>query len=165
MPNFKVDWGIDMDLVHKPRHDFKLYNTLADIGSIQWSDSRLLEHLDILLKAVAALDRRQDVNHTDLVLLHKLMKPMIIERYIMSKAGFETGRYMDTNLAAVLVEFASWKDISIERICRDYKISASTAYRLLSNISEWFDHSEPMSKRLVPKPILKRILKEAGVTR
>lgn len=165
LPNFNVNWGIDLDLVHKPRHDFKLYAKLSDVGSIQWSDSRLLEHLDILLKAVAALDGRQDVVNADLVLLHKLMRPMVIERYIMSKSGFEIGRYMDTNLAAVLVEFASWKNISIERICRDYKISPSTAYRLLSSISDWFEHDQPMSKRLVPKPILKRILKEAGVER
>ena len=164
-PDLKVDWGIDIDLVHKPRHDFKLYKTLEDIAAIQWSDSRTLEHLDNLMKATAALDRRQEVNGSDLQLLHKLMKPMTIERYIMHKTGFETGRWMDNNLAAVLVEFATWKNINIERIARDYKISPTTVYRLLAEIRDWFKESEVKSKMLVPKPELKRILKEAGVER
>ncbi len=161
----KVDWGIDIDLVLKPRHDYKLYSTLEKIAAIQWSDARMIEHLDILLRSIAALDRRQTVVNADLQLLHKLIKPMIIERYIFNKSGFETGRWMDNNLAAVLVEFASWKNINIERIARDYKISPATVYRLLSSIKEWFIADEVKAKMLVPKPELLRILKEAGVER
>jgi len=162
-PNVKVDWGIDLEKVRKPSHTYKLYNTLERIAGIQWSDARTLEHLDNLLKAVAALDRRVDVNNSDLQLLHRLIKPMTVERYIMHKVGFEVGRWMDTNLSAILVEFASWKNISIDRIARDYKISPSTVYRLLLNISEWFKESQVRTKMLVPKPELKRVLKEAGV--
>ncbi len=164
-PTVNVDWGIDLDLVHTPRHDYKLYATLESIGAIQWSDSRALEHVDVLLKAVAALDRRQDVNNNDLLLLHKLMKPMTVERYVFTKSGFETGRRMSTNLAAVLVEFASWEKINIERIARDYKVSPTTVYRLLSEIKEWFVDSQVKSKMLIPKPEFKRVLKEAGVER
>jgi len=164
-PNFKVDWGIDIDLVKKPRHDYKLYPVLQLIAGIQWSDARTLEHLDTLLRAVAALDNRPEVNNNDLLLLHKLMRPMTVERYVMHKTGFEVGRWMDTNLAAVLVEFASWRNISIDRIARDYKIAPSTVYRLLANIKEWFVTDEVKSMLLKPKPELKRILKEAGVER
>ncbi|MBA7567277.1 hypothetical protein ES708_08986 [subsurface metagenome] len=162
-PEFKVDWGIDLDLVRRPSHTYKLYPKLEAIASIQWSDARVLEHLHSLLKASAALDRRQDVLYEDFVLLSRLMKPMTVERHITSKSGFETGRTMNTNLMAVLVEFASWKKISIDRIARDYKVSPSTVYRLLAEIKEWFQPGEPMSKRLVPKEALKQILKEAGV--
>ena len=165
LPDVNVDWGISLDLVHKPRHDFKLYDKLGDIASIQWSDARVMEHLDVLLKATAALDRRQEVRAEDFQILHRLMKPMIIERSIFHKVGFESGRYLETNLLAVLVEFASWKDINLERIARDYKISPTTAYRLLTEIKDWFEPSEPMSKRLVPKPGLRKVLKEAGVVR
>ena len=165
LPEVTVDWGHSLDLVHKPSHNFKLYEKLEKIGSIQWSDARVLEHVDTLLRASAALDRRQDVRNEDYQLLHKLMKPMTVERHIFHKAGFETGRYMDTNLLAVLVEFASWKDINLERISRDYKISPTTAYRLLTEIKDWFEPSEPMSKRLVPKPSLRQVLREAGVVR
>jgi len=161
----KIDWGIDKDLVHKPRHDYKLYDKLARIASIQWSDARVLQHLDNLLRATAAFARRQEVINDDFTLLHRLMKPMTVERHITSKSGFETGRRLDTNLLAVLVEFASWKDINIERICRDYKVSPSTAYRLLAQIGEWFDRAGTESKKLVPKVALKRVLKEAGVER
>lgn len=161
----KFDWGIDLDLVHKPRHDYKLFKQIWDIVTIQWSDSRALEHIDNLLKAIAALDQRQDVVNADLMLLLKLIKPMTIERYIFKKSGFEVGRWMDTNLAAVLVEFASWKHINVDRISRDYKVSPSTVYRLLAEIKEWFVESQVRSKLLIPKPELKKVLKEAGVER
>lgn len=164
-PKIKIDWGLDFDLVHKPRHDYKLYKILNSIASIQWSDSRAFEHIDSLLKAIAALDRRQDVNNDDLLLLYKLIKPMTVERYIFRKSGFETGRWMDSNLAAVLVEFASWKNINVERIARDYKVSPSTVYRLLAEIKEWFVESQVKAKLLIPKPELKQVLKEAGVER
>lgn len=164
-PEFKIDWGIDMDLVKKPSKDYKLYSDLEEIAAIQFSDARVMEHLDGLLRASAALDRREGVKQEDFVLLRRLMKPMVVERYIMQKTGFEIGRWMNVNLLDVLVEFATWKNISIARICRDYKISPSTTYRLLASIEEWFIPSEPMSKRIVPKPELKRVLKEAGVER
>lgn len=164
-PVLKVDWGIDLDLVHTPRHDYELYATLERIAAIQWSDARTLEHLDTLLKSVAALDHRQDVVNADLQLLYKLLKPMVVERYIFHKTGFEVGRWMDTNLAAVLVEFASWRNVNIERIARDYKISPSTVYRLLAQIKDWFYEDAVKSKQLIPKAELKRVLKEAGVER
>lgn len=164
-PEVKVDWGIDFNLVHKPKHTYKLYAILERIGSIQWSDARTLEHLDNLLRSVAALDRRQEVIGSDFQLLYKLMRPMTIERHIFHKTGFETGRWMDTNLCAVLVEFASWKNINVDRIARDYKISPSTVYRLLVSIKDWFIEDKVKAKLLVPKLELKKVLKEAGVER
>lgn len=164
-PNPKIDWGISIDLVHKPKHTYKLYPKLEDIAAVQWSDARVLEHLDGLLKASAALDGRQNVTNTDMLLLHRLMKPMVIERYVCHKTGFEVGRWMNTNLMAVLVEYASWRNLSFERICRDYKISLSTVYRLLSEIDEWFVKDPTQQKHLIPKRELTRVLKEAGVER
>jgi len=164
-PEVKVDWGIDKEIVHKPDHSSKLYSDLEAIAAIQWSDARILEYLDDLLKAVAALDRRGSVKKEDFVLLRKLMRPMVVERYIMQKVGFEVGRSMNVNLLDVLVEFATWKNISIDRICRDYKVSPTTTYRLLTEIKEWFMPSEAMSKKIIPKPELRRVLKEAGVER
>lgn len=164
-PDVYVDWGIDFDTVLKPRHDFKLYPKINTIAGIQWGDSRAIEHIDALLKAIAALDKRNLVKNEDLQLLYYLMKPMTVERYIMHKTGFEVGRWMDTNLAAVLVEYASWKNLNIERIARDYKISPSTVYRLLGNIKEWFVESGVKAKLLEPKPELKKVLREAGVER
>ena len=164
-PKFDIEWGIDMDLVAKPSHDFKLYERIESIASVQWSDARVLEHIDDLLRASAAIDNRNKVEQQDLVLLYRLMKPMIIEKYVREKYGFETGRYFNTNLLAVLVEFASWKNINIARIARDYKIGEATVYRLLSEIKNWFEPQEPMSKRLVPKLELSKILKEVGAIR
>ncbi|GAJ18683.1 unnamed protein product, partial [marine sediment metagenome] len=70
-PNLDIDWGIDMDLVAKPDHRYKLYPKLEAIAGIQWSDARVLEHLDTLLRAVAALDRRQEAKQEDFALLYR----------------------------------------------------------------------------------------------
>lgn len=164
-PEVKVDWGIDVDMVKKPNKKYKLYFNLESIASIQFSDARVVEHLEGLLKATAALDRREVVKQEDYVLLRRLMRPMTVERYIMQKTGFEVGRWMNVNLLDVLVEFATWRNISIERICRDYKISPATTYRLLTEIKEWFQPSESMNKRVIPKPELRKVLREAGVER
>lgn len=165
LPEVNIDWGIDLDLVSKPDPRYKLYSKLEDISAIQWSDARLMEHLDKLLRATAALDRRQEVKHEDFMLLHRLIRPLTVERYIMHKSGFELGRWMNSNSIAVLVEFASWKNVSIERIARDYKISPSTVYRLLGEIKEWFAFDESMSKQVIPKRELVKVLREAGVKR
>lgn len=165
LPSVDIDWGIDTSLVLKPDHRYKLYSKLEKIASIQWSDARVLEHLDNMLKASAALARRQMVTNEDFKLLYRLMKPMVIERYIMVKMGFETGRYMDTNRNAALVEFASWKNLTIDRISRDYKIQPSRVYDLLSACTDWFEPNPTMTKSLKPKRELLRVLKEAGVER
>jgi len=165
LPKCNIDWGISLDSAHAPRHDYRLYDRIEKVAGIQWSDARVLEHVDVLLRAVAAMDRRQDCNIEDYRLLYRLMKPMTVERSAIAKYSFESGRYMDTNLLATLVEFASWPNVSIERISRDYKIAFSTTYRLLSELHDWFEPSEPMSKKLVPKRELIRVLREAGVER
>lgn len=163
LPDITIDWGLNLDIIHKPDHRYKTYDKLEKIAAVQWSDSRAMEHLDRLLRATAALDKRQLVNGDDMALLLNLMRPMTVEKHIFKKFGFETGRIMESNLSAVLVEFASWKNISIDRIARDYKIHPSTVYKLLADIKEWFVADEPMTKKIKPKKELINALKEAGV--
>lgn len=161
-PEFNIDWGVDLDTVNTPDHRYKVYSKMEAIASIQWSDSRVLQHLDNLLRATAALDGRINVNNEDFSLLYHLMKPMATEKYTKEKNQFEGERYFRTNLLAVLVEFASWKDINVARIGRDYKVTESTVYRLLSDIHEWFKLDDAMSKKLIPSVELARVLKEVG---
>lgn len=161
-PVIKPHWGADIELVSRPRHDYKLYHKLWEIASIQWSDARTLEHLDMLLKATASLDGRREVRQIDFQVLHRLIKPMQVERYLIDKTGFELGRMFNGNLLAVLVEFATWKRITIDRISRDYKIHPATVYRLLASMNGYFKEDVARAKRLVPTDELKRILKESG---
>ena len=159
-PNVDIDWGINIDDVKKEVYRGKIYERLLKIAQIQWSDSRALQHLHLLLRASASLDSRKEVNETDYALLNILMRPMIAERYLFTKTGFEEGRVFDKNLASLIVEFASWSRVDVDRIVRDYKVSPSTAYRLLHSLNGWL---ELKSGSVLPSESLKKILREIGV--
>jgi hypothetical protein len=89
-PQINIDWGIDIKNVNGTQnHTGKIYERILAIARIEWSDSRAIQHLHILLRASAALDHRKEVNQTDIELLDFLMRPMILERYLFSKTGFE----------------------------------------------------------------------------
>lgn len=162
-PVFNVDWGIHLDLVKRPRRGAKGWASLEKIASVQWSDARVNEHVANLLRASAALDRRKTVNQEDYRLLKLLMAPMTVESEIINKEGFETFRFLNNNLLAVFVEFASWKELTVGRIARDYKIHPSTVYRLLSNMPNWFVTTAKSPTTISPTKQLKATLRRAGV--
>jgi len=161
IPEVKLDWGLDIDKVSTSQiYSGKVYERLLKIAQIQWSDARAIQHLHILLRATASLDKRTEVNSDDYALLDILMRPMLIERYLFTKSGFEEGRELDKNLASMLVEFASWSKLDVERITRDYKVSPSTAYKLLHSMSSWV---KVENGYVTATDALKKILKEIGV--
>jgi energy-coupling factor transporter ATP-binding protein EcfA2 len=163
IPDIKIDWGIDINKVElNQEYSGKIYNRILKIAQIEWSDARALQHLTILLRACAALDNRTEVTEDDFTLLDTLMRPMILEKYLFTKSGFEEGRILDKNLCAVIVELASWPRVDINRIVRDYKVSPSTAYNLIHSLNGWVSL---MDGAIKPNENLKKILRELGVAR
>lgn len=137
-PDINIDWGIDIEKVaSEQKYSGKIYDVLLRIAQVQWSDSRALQHLTMLLRATASLDNRIEVTESDYELLNILMRPMALEYYLFTKSEFEKGRMFDSNLCAMLVEFASWPRVDIARIARDYKLRPSTIYRILQNMDGW----------------------------
>ena len=160
-PNIVIEWGIDLEKVKDTQiYSGKIYERILKIAQIEWSDSRALQHLTILLRASAALDSRTEVNDSDYELLDVLMRPMIIEKYLFSKNGFEDGRIFDKNLCAVIVELASWSRVDINRIVRDYKVSPTTAYNLVRAMNNWIDLNVG---KVEPNENLQKVLREIGV--
>src|SRR3972149_4074290 len=49
-PNVNIDWGINIDDVKKEAYGGKIYERILKIAQIQWSDSRALQHLHLLLR-------------------------------------------------------------------------------------------------------------------
>lgn len=123
----------------------------------------MVEHLQDYLKAAASLDGRDRVNVTDYNFLLKLFRPMQLERYIVDTYGFESGRLFNNNLYCLLVELASFIEPTIEQICIDYKVSRSTAERLIKTVSQWcfFKHNSPT--KIVATDSAKDILALCGV--
>jgi len=163
LANPQVDWSIPLQEVLTPKYTGKLWYQLIAIGLTQWSYARTLEHLPKLIKACAALDGRTHVELQDYRLLVKLMKPMQLERYIITSYGFEAGRAFDNNTYCMLVELASHGQPAIETICEDYKVSPTTVERLAMEAADWVWIKVNSPKRIMPQENTTKILKLAGV--
>lgn len=137
LPTPEIDWGEPLSQIKHPKSKGRLWYQLIAIGLTQWSYARCLEHIPALLRASAALDGRLTCNASDYRLLIKLLKPMQLERYIISSVGFESGRYFQNNTYCILVELVSHRQPSIGTICEDYKVSPRTVRRLIKTVPEW----------------------------
>ena len=163
LPDVDVDWGVPLNEVKMRGYRGKLWYQLVAIGLTQWSYARTEEHLPDLLRALASLDGRTTVEVDDYNLLIKLLQPLQLERYIVETYGFEQGRTFSNNLYCILVELASFKEPTMRTICEDYKVSPTTAERLIASVPEWcWVKSEGINK-LIPTERAKEILDLCGV--
>lgn len=163
IPAIKFDWGVNLDLVPEPTYKGKLWYQLISIGLTQWSYGRCLVHIPAMLRAVAALDNRGEVQTQDYRLLIKLMKPMQLERYIIESWEFEAGRTFNNNVVCILVELASWGNPSIETIAEDYKLHPRTIERLCKTAPDWCFFKPNSPKQLFPTEQTLDIFKHIGV--
>jgi len=163
MPTPDFNFGAPLTEVRLPLHRGKLWYQLIAIGLTQWSYARCIEHLPALLKATAALDDRTEVEIQDYRLLIKLLKPIQLERYVLSSFGFEHGRAFMNDTYCILVELASHGEPTIQTICEDYKVSPATVERLIQAAQDWCWIKTNSPKRVMPTDQTKNILKIAGV--
>jgi len=162
IPKMQINWGMPYDKVNPPKHKGKLWYQLIAIGLTQWSYARCLEHIPALLKASAALDNRDHVTHEDYHLLIKLLKPMQLERYIISSYGFEEGRNFQNNTYCILVELVSHGEPTLDVIAEDYKISPTTVERLIETAPEWCYKKTNSPTRICPTPQAQKLLTLCG---
>ncbi|MBW2672984.1 MAG: hypothetical protein JRD89_06135 [Deltaproteobacteria bacterium] len=138
----------------------KKWIDLLRIGLIQWSYARCKEHIPALLRACAALDDRTEVNSTDYSTLLKLMSNMRLERYLLDRYEFESALRFKHNEMCILTELASFNHLNIATICTDFKVSPSTAHRLLNNVSDW---CTVVKGRIVPTDLAMDVLETIGI--
>jgi len=163
LSNPTINFTIPLQEVTPPTHKGKLWYQLIAIGLTQWSYGRILEYLPKLLKSCAALDGRTHVTQEDYHLLIKLMKPMQLERYLVTSYAFESGRAFENNTYCILVELASHGQPTIEDICEDYKVSPETTTRLVQSSPQWCWIKQNSPKKVMPTEMADKILKLAGV--
>lgn len=162
-PEVDFKWGIPLREVKIPTMKGLMWSQLVVVGLCQWSYGRCKEHLPALLRACAAIDGRTKVSRTDYTLLYKLLKPMQLERYILTTYGFETGRNFLNNVMCIFVELASHGNPTIDIICDDYKISPTVVERLIIENKEWAWVKSNSPKKVMPTPQTQKILELAGV--
>jgi len=163
LANPTIDFSIPIQDVGITKYTGKLYYQLVVIALTQWGYGRVKEFIPKLLKACAALDGRRMVSMEDYRLLAKLMKPMQLERYIITSYAFESGRSFENNTYCILVELASHGQPSIEDICEDYKVSPDTVTRLVQSAPEWCWIKQNSPKRVMPTEQTDKIFKTIGV--
>jgi len=162
-PRVQFDLGLPMEDVKTPKGRGALWYKMVRIGLVQWSYARVLEHCTDLLRAAAAIDGRRRVNASDYYTCIKLMKPMMLERFLMEKYAFEAGRVFQHNAFCILTELATHSDLTLDTVCVDYKVSPSTAERLIGTVSDWAFVLTNSPKRVMPTEYAKKVLRLVGV--
>jgi len=158
----KPEKGIPINQVSFPNRRSKMYRLLEAIGRIQWSRARVHEHLTDLLRACAALDRRTRIGVQDYHLLYYLMKPMVAERFLVDKSGFELGRWFNSNAFCILVELASYPELTPRHIADDYHVAPSTVNRLLSTVTEYCFLKSNSPEAVIPTKFGMKVLEVIG---
>jgi len=159
----ELDFSVPIQEVANPTHKGRMYYQLVAIGLTQWGYGRVIEYIPKLLRACAALDGRTHVTQEDYHLLLKLMKPLQLQRYLITSYAFETGRTFDNNAYCLLVELATHGNPAIETICEDYKVSPETVERIAQTSPDWVWIKVNSPKRICPQEQTTKILKMAGV--
>lgn len=127
----KIDTGVDFDKVKPPRLKGTLWEALKNKLSPQWGLTRLHLHAADLLRAAAAYDWREEVKASDFRVCIDALSTLQVEELVFEKQGFESGRNLNHARLAVLTEYVTHGQFTIEQVCSDYKLSLSQAYRLM----------------------------------
>jgi len=160
--NLEVEWGADRTTIKWHNNKTKL-NALYRIGVTQWSPARVVEHIPDLVKATASLDGRSEVNENDYKLLLWLMKPLNIERYVLTKEAFESHPYFDRSVLYALTELATYGNkLTLDHIQRNYGVSERNAYRLIQSVKPYIIPRQQTGDFLRPTKRALEILREGG---
>jgi len=162
LPEFPKPKSFDIDEVKLKLIRRKTWYELLRIGLIQWSYARCVEHIPDMIRAVAAIEGDKTATVYHMKLLLDLMRPLILERYLLEKSGFESGIYFHNNAYCILVELATHKtNLTVETVSVDYKMSYGNAARVLKTVPEWCILKNSPGRVLPTKHALK-VLKMVG---
>lgn len=141
----------------------KYMRDIEDTFSPQWSISRVNQHVQDLLKAIAALDESPEVRNQDVELLLRVFAPLKLEKYAMFKRDLEEGREFNATLILLLTELASYGKFELSRIQRNYEVSQSTAYAILNKYKQYVDITNKTPTYYVASELAKKIFADIGV--
>lgn len=158
-----IDWGLPLSEIPDYAGDSPIWTAVMNVGLEQWTRPRALEHCTRLLKAVTALGRSPESDETDLTLLLELMRPMTVEMEMIEKEGFGSKAIVNDNLLYMLVEFATYDDLTYEMIATDYHMKSTQVQRILGNMIDWFEKIGTNPVKLRRSERLEVLLKRAGI--
>jgi hypothetical protein len=131
--------------------------------SWQFSRGRAKLHLIALLKASAALNNRTETTTADAWLIREIYSRGVLEHLLTSAAELEGRRRFNSNLYALISEFATLRrPITVKELAERFGYSTRTIYNIARRLRRWVvtDGQEPS---LVPTQELVDLMREAGV--
>lgn len=159
----EVDWGLDLSEIPMYDGDSPIWNQILGVGLEQWTRPRALEHCNSLLRAVTALGRCPTPGDLELEILLDLMRPMTVEMELIDKEGFGSRASMNDNLLYMLVEFATYPNLTYDMIASDYHMRPTKVAGILSHMIDWFETIGTNPIRLQPSQRMIDLLKKAGI--
>lgn len=141
LPLVQMEQGINIEKVKDFEPDLGNADwiKLLALADSQWSRARAREHIQDMLRAIAALENREVVMKEDYSLLLRLLKPMAYENLVVVKEQLEGDRQLDNNLLALLVEYATYGgQFALAQIAQDYKITLSQCYKIMQTQADYW---------------------------
>ena len=135
---FKCRPRYKQDSVSVPGTVDKAIRQHVDTHVMQWSDSRAIQHLLDYTKAAARADGRNRATALDLKVVLEVLAPCNLEDYLIYKKELATERQFLVSDCCILTELASYGHIEPTRTRKNYRISASTYYRIMGRESPWY---------------------------
>lgn len=158
LPKLPVD-KFDSTLVQQPlAFSGARWETLFRLGLVQWSRARAMEHMTDYVIAAAALDGRNKIENADYDVVLHFLRPMLVERVLMSKRALEGERDFNANLLCLLVEFATYGEFSLDTLSENYKISGAVAQSLMRQQSRYVQLVTDSPTVVKPTPEMLRML-------
>ena len=131
--------------------------------SWQFSRGRAKLHMISLLKASAALNNRTETTTADAWLIREIYGRGILEHLLTSASELEGRRRFDSNLYALISEFATLqRPIPVKELAERFGYSTRTIYNIARRLRRWVttDGQEPS---LLPTQELVSLMREAGI--
>ena len=130
----------------------------------QFSKGRSKLYFVRLAKASAALNDRDEVCDADLWLIGEIYRNSLLEHLLTSATEFEGRRRFNSNLYAILSEFATLKQpIPINDLCHRYGYSKQTIYNIVRRLNKYCTTSRDTPPTIIPTEEMRQLMREVGV--
>lgn len=158
LPKLPIDKVPSIAMTEAPKLEGPKWELLFRLGLVQWSRARTYEHMADYLRASASLDGRHHVDDSDYDTVLHLLRPMILERVLMTKTDLEGGRDFNANLLCLAVEFTTYGTFPLDILAENYKISNATAIQIMRQSQRYAHMLETSPITVQPTPEMQRIM-------
>lgn len=132
--------------------------------SWQFTKGRAKQNLIQLLKASAALNGREETTEADAWLIDQIYSRGILEHVLTRAEEFEGRRRFDSNLYALISEFATLKrPITVKEVALRFGYSERTVFSIISRMRRYVATTANSPPAIAPTEELVKLMEEAGI--